>query len=131
MPRMSNIQVLSDEKFLFTDITSSIKMYDAGNVRDSAYSTESLLIVCVHKTHDKCILFGARETKKAFPLRGRRVVIMMSLHGKVKQVWEFDGENAKRLFINLRKLSSSTHGNMLVIDILGGGCRVGRIADGK
>ncbi|VDI19158.1 Hypothetical predicted protein [Mytilus galloprovincialis] len=96
-----------------------------GEKTDSVYSIHPLYSRQVHVTKDNRVIIGAKSPGPAFPASGRRVVKVMDQEGKHLQEYEHDGNN-KPLFTYPHSITTTSNGNIFVVDTLDAGDR-GRV----
>lgn len=86
-------------------------------VTDSIFDVAPLVSRDVHISKNHNILIGARSPGPIFPVRGRRVVIVMDQEGNHLTEYEFD-RNCTRLFSLPYAISSTSYNNIFVADRL-------------
>lgn len=119
MTRITHIETLHplSEDMLLADRTPILKLVNGstGKIRESKYTAGSLLIIAVHVTLDSKVIVGARSPGNAFPIQGRRVVIVMDFDGNHLAEWEYN-KHGERLFSIPRPSASVSNGNIFVRD---------------
>ncbi|XP_063410016.1 uncharacterized protein LOC134693211 [Mytilus trossulus] len=86
-----------------------------GEITDSRYDVKPLIPTSIHVTSDHRVIIGARSGGKAFPVTGRRVVIVMDQDGKQLKEYEHDNHN-KPLFTYPVSVTCTSTGNICVVD---------------
>ncbi|XP_063410446.1 uncharacterized protein LOC134693538 [Mytilus trossulus] len=89
-----------------------------GKITDSIYDINPLKPTCIYVTSDHRVIIGAWSGGKAFPVSGRRVVVVMDQEGKHLQEYEHDKHYNKRIFTYPRCISVTSNGNIFVVDHL-------------
>ena len=84
---------------------------------DSKYSIHPLQPISLHITSDGKMLVGGWSKGPAFPVTGRRVVIMMDKEGVNEIIMDLD-KNGKPLFSYPLDITSTRNGNIFVVDRL-------------
>ncbi|XP_076085383.1 uncharacterized protein LOC143056187 [Mytilus galloprovincialis] len=88
-----------------------------GEMTDSRYDVKPLYPRAIHLSRDHRVIVGARSPGEPFPATGIRVVIVMDQEGKELHKYEHDKHN-KRVFTVPRFITSTSHGNICVVDWL-------------
>jgi predicted Fe-Mo cluster-binding NifX family protein len=97
---------------------ATLKQINAsGTPEDSKYSIHPLEQTSLHITSDGKMLIGGMNKGPAFPVTGRRVVIMMDKEGVNEIIMDFD-KNGKPLFSYPFDITSTRNGNIFVVDRL-------------
>lgn len=128
-----NIQVISQCKIPIYDmaVTSSnnvllsvigaprLKLLN-GNTRqisDSKYNVAPLWTCGIHVTRDRKVIIGAVTTGTLFMDTGRQMVIVINEEGTRVKQYELDN-NKKPLFTFPYRITSTSNGNICVVDVL-------------
>lgn len=118
--RIFGIASFSTGNLLICPYESSLMQIsrNLGKIGNSKYRVRNLHVRAVHVTKDnRKVIVGARDNKgSVFPAYGNRVVIVMDRKGKHLAVHESDNE--KNLFTYPRSITSTSNGNIFVIDQL-------------
>ncbi|XP_052081418.1 uncharacterized protein LOC127719357 [Mytilus californianus] len=88
-----------------------------GEMTDSRYDVKPLIPTSIHVTSDHRVIIGAWSGGKAFPVTGRRVVVVMDQEGKQLKEYEHDNHN-KRLMTYPACVTCTSNGNICVVDWL-------------
>lgn len=97
---------------------SKLKQINAsGTPEDSIYSIHPLQPISLHIKSDGKMLVGGWSKGPAFPVTGRRVVIMMDKEGVNEMIMDLD-KNGKPLFSYPLYITSTRNGNIFVVDRL-------------
>jgi hypothetical protein len=97
---------------------SKLKQINAsGTPEDSKYSIHPLEPTSLHITSDGKMLVGGKSKGPAFPVTGRRVLIMMDKEGVNEITMDLD-KNGKPLFSFPLYITSTRNGNIFVVDRL-------------
>ncbi|XP_063410390.1 uncharacterized protein LOC134693485 [Mytilus trossulus] len=88
-----------------------------GQMTDSRYDVKPLDPISIHVTSDHRVFIGAYPGGNAFPVTGRRVVVVMDQEGKQLKEYEHDEHN-KRLFTYPLCVATTSNGNICVVDWL-------------
>lgn len=106
--------------FLVSTGDSRLKMINGGTkeITNSVFDIGSLLVSRgIYVTKDNKIIIAARYHGAAYPVSGRRVVIVMNQSGNRLIEYEKDNYN-KRLFTVPMVLTVTSKGNTCIIDLL-------------
>lgn len=102
---------------LVTNGTKLKQINASGTPEDSKYSIHPLQPISLHITSDGKMLVGGWSKGPAFPVKGRRVVIMMDKEGVNEIIMDLD-KNGKPLFSYPLYITSTRNGNIFVVDRL-------------
>lgn len=112
---------------------TNIKLIDTitGKITDSVYDVKPLYPISIHVTSDRRVIIGAKSSGKLFPAIGRRAVIVLDQEGKQLEEYEHEKQNKrsfeslrrfltinKNLFTYPRRVTSTSNGNVFVVDRL-------------
>ncbi|VDI03904.1 uncharacterized protein LOC143044391 [Mytilus galloprovincialis] len=116
---LRGIAVTHNNDLLITDGQFKLKVVNGrtGKVSESKYSADPLGITDVHITSDHKVIVGAMSPGKAFPVTGRRVVIVMDQEGNHLTVYEQD-KFKRNMFSYVWRITSTNTGNICVVDCL-------------
>ncbi|VDI30579.1 Hypothetical predicted protein [Mytilus galloprovincialis] len=116
---LQDIAVMHNNDLLVTEGTSRLKLVNGktGKISDSPYSLDLLKIIGVHITNDNNVILGARSHGAAFPVTGRRVVVVMDQKGDQLIEYELD-KHQQQIFSYPWRITSTINGNIFVIDCL-------------
>ncbi|CAC5390392.1 unnamed protein product [Mytilus coruscus] len=130
--KLRGIAVTHNKDLLITEGTSKLKFVNGknGKVSDSKYSVDPLWITNVHITNDHKVIVGAVSPGAAFPVTGRRVVILMDQKGNHLTVYEQDKQK-QNIFSYVEEITSISNGNIFAVDSLSGDNRERLLVLGK
>ncbi|XP_063402708.1 uncharacterized protein LOC134686833 [Mytilus trossulus] len=84
---------------------------------DSFYEVDPLVYTAVHLTRDGKVIVGIKSRGKAWPVTGRRAIIVMNQKGEHETIYELDKNNI-RIFTYVESITSTDNGNICVVDKL-------------
>ncbi|XP_076085344.1 uncharacterized protein LOC143056144 [Mytilus galloprovincialis] len=76
-----------------------------GEMTYSRYDVKPLYPITIHVTSDHKVIIGATSGKDPFPVKGRRVVVVLDQEGK--QLQEYEHENHKKQLFSLPRFLTS------------------------
>ncbi|XP_063399064.1 uncharacterized protein LOC134683683 [Mytilus trossulus] len=88
-----------------------------GEITDSKYDVKPLKPIGMYVTSDHRVIIGAWSGGNAFPVKGRRVVVVMDQEGKQLKEYEYDNHK-KQLFTYPARVSCTSNGNLCVVNYL-------------
>ncbi|VDI45562.1 Hypothetical predicted protein [Mytilus galloprovincialis] len=88
-----------------------------GELTDFIYSTKTLFSSSVHVTKDDKVIVGLKSGGKAWPITGRRAIIVMNQKGDHETIYEHDKNNI-RIFTYVQSITITDNGNLCVVDKL-------------
>ncbi|XP_071135817.1 uncharacterized protein [Mytilus edulis] len=88
-----------------------------GELADSIYNAHPLHPYVVHVTKDGKVIVGVKSRGKAWPVTGRRAIIVMNQKGEHETIYEHDKNNT-RIFTFVKSITSTDNGNICVVDKL-------------
>ena len=88
-----------------------------GELTDSIYNLSPLYPTSVHVTIDGKVVVGVKSGGPAWPVTGRRAIIVMNQKGEHDISYEHDKNNI-RIFTYVRSITSTDNGNICVVDKL-------------
>lgn len=114
---LQGIAITHNNDLLFSIGESELKRVDgtSGKVSNSKYRVDQLGIASVHITKDNKVVVGAMSPGKAFPVTGRRVVIVMDQKGNHLMVYEQD-KHKRNIFSFPLRITTTSNGNIFVVD---------------
>ncbi|XP_071132937.1 protein wech-like [Mytilus edulis] len=115
--KICGIAVNSLGEILVSTSDTKLNMVDVkkGELTVSVHNVEPLMTRSIHVTQDHRVIIGAISKEHIFPAIHRSVVIVMDQKGNRQKEYEHD-KNNKPLFTYPRNITSTTNGNIFVID---------------
>lgn len=114
---VKDIAIISPHELLISTGESQLKLLNGntGKLTNSQYDVAPLIAYSIHIDRNQRFIIGATSPGPMFPISGRRLVKVFDKEGYKVTEYEHDS-NGKPLFSFPYKITSTSNGNIFVID---------------